>query len=570
MKKVFAFFLIFGLISILPTLSYSATPPPSQTAGGIQQQEQQIQTERGLEKQIKSKKKKTEGAVVTEKPAALEEGKKTLVKKIDVKGVTLIPQDVVGKIVKDYEGKELTLNEMQKICDLITDEYRKRGRVTSRAYMPPQTITEKDGILVIIVIEGKLGNVDVKGNKFFSSWLFKKKLDMKPGEYFDYQALQKALVKINEHPDRFVKAGLVPGKDPGTTDIVLEVEDHFPVHYGYELDNFGSRYMNYFRNSFTVEDNNVTGLDDKLFVKYQKSQADFYSSPYISYTIPLCDRLEGGAYWLWSDTRLGKEYKALNITGSSSIGGGFFTYDIIDMDAVNFKLTGGFDSKSVINYTSGVKTSRDEDRVLKAGFNLDMSDKFGRTIVTLEEDVGLLMDGLHAKDPLATIPGAGAEFQKLTGNLYRLQPMPFSSSILWKNAFQYSNYTLLSVEQFQLGGISNVRGYAPAEYSGDQGLSSTVEWSFPPYFFPKDIKVPLSKSTVYDATRFVAFYDMGYVRINNPTGVEKQNRTLQGWGYGLRFNLPEDLFARVELAYRFDSKAEPGDANLYLDFGKKF
>ena len=129
---------------------------------------------------------------------------------------------------------------------------------------------------------------------------------------------------------------------------------------------------------------------------------------------------------------------------------------------------------------------------------------------------------------------------------------------------------MLAVEQFQLGGISNVRAYAPAEYSGDQGLSSTVEWSFPPYGFPKNIKVPLSKSTVYDATRFVAFYDMGYVRINNPTGVEKQNRTLQGWGYGLRFNLPEDLFARVEVAYRFDSKVEPGDANLYLDFGKKF
>ena len=570
MKKIFCIFFIFLLASIFTTLSYSQTPPPGQTGGGIQQQEQQIQTERKLEKQIKSKKKKAEEAVVTEKPTSAEEGQKSLVKKIDVRGVTLIPQDAVDKIIKDYEGKELTLNEMQKVCDLITDEYRKRGRVTSRAYMPPQTITAKDGILVIIVIEGKLGNVDVKDNKFFSSKLLKKKLDMKPGEYFDYQALQKALVKINEHPDRFVKAGLVPGKEAGTTDIVLEVQDRFPVHYGYEIDNFGSRYMNFYRNSFTVEDNNVTGLDDKLYVKYQKAQADFYSSPYISYTIPLYDRLEGGMYWLWSDSKLGKEFKAIDITSESSIGGGFFTYDIIDMAAVSFKLTGGFDSKSVINYTSGVKSSRDEDRVLKAGLNLDVSDKWGRTIVTLEEDVGILMDGLHAKDPLATVPGAGAEFQKLTGNLYRLQPMPFSSSILWKNAFQATHYNMLSVEQFQLGGISNVRGYSPAEYVGDQGLTSTVEWSFPPYGFPKNIKVPLSRSTVYDATRFVAFYDMGYVRINNPTGTEKQNRTLQGWGYGLRFNLPEDLFARVELAYRFDSKVEPGDANLYLDFGKKF
>ena len=36
---------------------------------------------------------------------------------------------------------------------------------------------------------------------------------MKPGEYFDYAALQRALVKLNEHPDRFIKAGLVPGKE---------------------------------------------------------------------------------------------------------------------------------------------------------------------------------------------------------------------------------------------------------------------------------------------------------------------------------------------------------------------
>ena len=112
--------------------------------------------------------------------------------------------------------------------------------------------------------------------------------------------------------------------------------------------------------------------------------------------------------------------------------------------------------------------------------------------------------------------------------------MPLSSSVLWKNSFQYSNYNLLSVEQFQLGGISNVRGYAPAEFSGDQGLSSTVEWSFPPYFFPKNIKVPLSKSTFYDATRFVAFYDMGYARLKNPTSTDKKDLTLQGWGYGMR------------------------------------
>ena len=100
---------------------------------------------------------------------------------IDVKGVTLIPQQAVDNIIKDYEGKELSLRDMQKVCDLITDEYRKRGRVTSRAYMPPQTISTKEAILVIIVIEGKVGTIDVKGNKYFSSYLIKKKIGSETG-----------------------------------------------------------------------------------------------------------------------------------------------------------------------------------------------------------------------------------------------------------------------------------------------------------------------------------------------------------------------------------------------------
>ena len=199
-----------------------------------------------------------------------------------------------------------------------------------------------------------------------------------------------------------------------------------------------------------------------------------------------------------------------------------------------------------------------------------MSDKLGRTIITMEEDVGVLGGGLYDKDPLATEPGAGAQFEKLTGNLYRLQPMPFNSSILWKNSFQYSNYDLLSVEQFQLGGISNVRGYAPATYSGDQGVSSTLEWSFPLYFLPKDTLVPHSKGTFYDATRFVVFYDMGHADLRDPTGSNQQRSTLQGWGFGIRFNLPEDFFARVEYAYPIDPKGVSGAGNLYWDFGKKW
>lgn len=577
MKKMLPFFkrlimkktaiLIIGLLFIFQGTSYPQTPPPSQSAGGVEQQEAQIKRQRALEKQIEKPKKKVEEEV-EEKAAPVEEGAKVKVSDIEVKDATIVPADVISKIVAPYKGKELTVGGMQKICDLITDEYRKQGRVTSRAYLPPQKI--KDGRLTIMVVEGKLGNVEVKGNRYFSSTLIKKKLRLKPGDYFDYQALQKALTSLNDTPDRFVKSVLEPGKEAGTTDVVLEVEDRLPLHVGYEFDNFGSRYIDKDRHTVTVEHNNLLGLDDKLSFTFQKAQDSFYNYYNFRYLIPLLNNLDGGGYYLWNNTKLGKEFKAQNVTGRAQLAGLFFNYTIIDLATVTMRINGGFDYKSALNFISGRKAARDETRVLKFSTDLDMFDKWGRTVITLEEDTGLNIGNLHAKDPLGSRVGAGAEFFKLVGNLYRLQPMPFSSTILWKNSFQSSAYRLLAIEQFQLGGIANVRGYAPGEFAGDAGLTSTVEWSFPPYGFPKDIKVPLSKSTFYDAFRFVGFYDLGYVHIKSPGPTDKEDRTVQGYGCGMRFNLPEDFSARFEAGWRFNSKASFGDANLYIDVGKKF
>jgi len=357
MKKTIPLFLFFCFILTITTSAYSQ-PPSGQTGGGLQKQEQQIQTEERLEKQIKEKRKRPERPVVEEKPTQpIAEGQKKLISKIKVEGVTLLPKGVVDKIIKGYEGKELGVKEMQEVCDRITDEYRTRGWVTSRAYLPPQTI--KDAVLSVVVIEGKLGNVDVRDNKFYSAAQVKKKLNLKSGDFLDYKSIQKSLLKINENPDIFVKAGLVPGKEAGTTDLIMRVQDRLPIHIGYEFDNYGSRYIGHQRHTVTAEDNNLFGLYDKLSFKYQKAQYQFYDSTSLSYILPVFDFLDFGAYGLWSTSKLGKEYKALDVKGYSTLWGVFGTFNVIDMNAVNFKIIGGFDYKNINNYTSGVKTSRD-------------------------------------------------------------------------------------------------------------------------------------------------------------------------------------------------------------------
>ncbi len=545
--------LLIGLASFFTVFffsipAFSQTPPASQTAGGIVRQETQRLRQKRLEEKLERERVKIDEAS-SEDVVMPDQGPKTSVDTIAVQGATLLSAGEITKITAQYEGKELSLKTMQKIADLITDEYRKKGYVTSRAYIPPQTIA--GGKLLIKVVEGKLGTVDIRGNKHFSTAQLEKKMGIKPDGYFDYSALQKSLVYINQHPDRLAKAILVPGTEPGTTDIVLDVEDNYPFHVGFSYDNYGSRYIEKNRYALRLEHNNLTGHDDKLHVKAQLSEGDHLVLQQIRYAYPLSKKLELGGYALLSKTKLGREFEDLNSEGEAAIFGIYSNYKWIERDDLAVGLNAGFDSKNIYNELSGAQVSRDELRVAKAGFDIDYIDNWGRTIFTAQLDQGIpnFMGAMDDKDSDASRAGAGGKFTKGTFNLFRLQPMFWETSVLLKNSFQLSSNTLAASEQFQIGGATSVRGYPSGEFSGDKGVYSAFEWSIPAYGLSKDLKVPFREERLYDAFRFVLFWDIGFVNTNKPGTGEVESQTLRSAGFGGRLTLAEDFELRVEIGY---------------------
>ncbi len=241
--------------------------------------------------------------------------------------------------------------------------------------------------------------------------------------------------------------------------------------------------------------------------------------------------------------------------GKSQLYGLFANKQLINTERMNLTLNLGCDYKDITNYQLQTVSSADRLRVVRTGLDMDISDNYGRTVITDEIDFGIpkIMGGLRIRDTKASRNGAGGKFTKNTLNLLRLQRMPFSSTLLWRNQLQTTNNILTSVEQFQIGGISNVRGYPPAEIVGDSGLSSTFEWTCPPYLMPKDIKVPFSRAKLYDALRFAVFYDWAYAHLRRPSATESKDKTLRGAGVGFRFNLPEDFSVRVDIAWALDN-----------------
>lgn len=567
----FKIVLIFSAVIILSLCAFAQTVPPSQTIGASAQREKALQEQKDIEEQIQKKKKKPEIKEETPKETpAPADAKRVQIKKIVIDGATLVSEKELRSAVSEYEGKDLALSEMQKVADKITEIYRKKGYTTSRAYLPPQTI--KDGILTIKIIEGKVGKIDIKGNRYFRTSQLEKKIKLKPKDYFKYDSLQNSLTYINENPDRKAKAILVPGVEPGTTDIVIEVKDNLPIHIGFDYDNFGSRYMEKNRWAFVYENNNLLGFDDRLYLKYQMSQKSLYSLKNFRYVYPINEKTEIGGYYTHSRLVLGKEFRTLSAVGKANIAGIFVNRALYSNRILDLRYNFGFDYKDIKNYLLNSRSSVDEMRVFKNGLDIDVTDKFGRTIIIPELDVGVadMWGGLRPKDPLASRVGAGGRFVKGVFNFYRLQPLPFSSALLFKNSAQLSHYNLAAAEQFQIGGAQSVRGYGPGEFAGDRGIYSSVEWSFPMYGLPKGIRIPLTQNKLYDSLRLVCFYDWANSRLNNPQAGEEKSDTLRGWGYGVRFNV-KDLSLKFEMGYPLGKL--PSDGNLahpWVEFSWRF
>jgi hemolysin activation/secretion protein len=81
-------------------------------------------------------------------------------KSVRFSGVTKFSDAEMQALVKSDIGRELTFADLEAMTARVTKFYRDRGYFIARAYLPQQNLGE--GTLEILVLEGHIGNVDVK------------------------------------------------------------------------------------------------------------------------------------------------------------------------------------------------------------------------------------------------------------------------------------------------------------------------------------------------------------------------------------------------------------------------
>lgn len=493
---------------------------------------------------------------------------KVLIKKIVVTGNSLLTNQELNVVVHPYEDKDLSFEDAQVIAAQLTNLYRKKGYFLVQAYVPYQQIL--NNTLQINVLEGKIGQVSVEGNKHYTSkFILYNFAPAVREKTFRYDTLEKYIMLLNEFPDLKARTVLLPGKAPGTTDIVLKVEDLQPNHIDFDYNNFGTLTGGEHQptvspsfGSIVIEGDqmNLTGL----YPFPSKSTTLLTPILVASYSVPVNNHgTKLKASYISADVRLGQALDILNVIGNTNITTFGVSQPLARAGTHNSNLTGTFNIKSSHNFILNTQTSRDKIRSVTMGYDTYWVAGGGAYLfnASVTQGLGTLFAGSSNTDPLSSTAGAGNRFTKMNITAERFQSIgKVGYLLILKAQGQFAFSPLLTPEQFILGGPESVRGYRTAELAGDSGFNTTAEIRFPMLTRPKS------------SLQLGVFFDAGRINNHTSTAGTPGTRHLTGWGFGLRGSMGDATSIRADIGFPLDSAPNSTRESpvFYFDVSTRF
>ena len=219
------------------------------------------------------------------------------IKEVLIERNTVISSRKLNKITRNYTNKCLGINKINNLTKELSNLYLKKGYTTSRvAVKQPQQLD--DGVLELIVIEGKINDITLKENIRYT-YPFKNTLDkirlkekspsQKPttkqsilpikiafpfykGKVLNIKDTENSLEQVNRLSVSNAKMKILPANKKNTSDIRVinnKVIRLFPVDISYN--NSGQDVTGKESTSFNLNLEDIASLNESLYVSVTKS-----------------------------------------------------------------------------------------------------------------------------------------------------------------------------------------------------------------------------------------------------------------------------------------------------------
>lgn len=463
---------------------------------------------------------------------------------VRVEGSTVYPASTFAPLYRGWIGQSVSLSDMQRIADAITDRYAADGYPLSVAIVPQQQVT--DGAVTIRVTEGYIADVKVEGQMSDRRDLILRTAEnvmrSRPVRSAD---LERYLLLVNDLPGVSASVALRPDGGQGRVTLVLHVtQTRFDGLLA--ADNRGSEAIGPVQLWANVDANSLLGLDERTSI-LGATTSQTRELAYLAIRHEETLNTEGLRLVLSgsvSRSRPGGSLRALDALGKGEAYGVRLIAPLVRTRARSFAVGVGFDYLNATTDVHDDPYSEDRVRFVSVDGTLDTVDTaLGHSRPATTRLQGALSHGLDVFDatktgsPGLSRPGGESDFTKLNVELTRIQTLTPQLSAAVAVSAQVAGGPLLASQQFGLGGARFGRGYEPSELTGDIGAAISIEGRYAP---PLDLPL-VSEPQLY------AFYDAGAVESKLPPAGMPKSDSLSSAGAGVRFSIADRISVQFEL-----------------------
>ena len=403
-----------------------------------------------------------------------------------VEGNTVLPTEDVERAVYRFLGEKRSVADIEAASAALQQVYRERGFGSVLVDIPEQRADS--GLITLRVLEGRISRTRVTGSRYFSQgYILERVASAAEGSVPHFPTLQTELGSVNRTADRRVLPVLRPGRDPGTTEVDLAVEDQLPLHGSVTLNNQASANTSATRLSAALRYENLWQRDHSLGLQAVVSPEAPREVQVLSatYNVPLGlvaqDSLS--LSFTQSNSEVAAGVAGITVFGKGRIWGLRRTVTL-DLKEREFHiLTLGADYKDFDETIEAAGASGDPSPIRYLPLSATYLGGFGDAVGTgrWQMGAGLSLGARGLVNREAEFGRkrylASASYSLLKFDLSREQPLGWwNSSLRARVDMQLSNQPLISNEQFVVGGADSVRGYLESAAAGDMGVRASLEW----------------------------------------------------------------------------------------------
>lgn len=471
------------------------------------------------------------------------------IREILVKGNTVLYAEI-EQIIANSQLKYRTATFEDLVClrSQITSLYLDRGYVTSGAFLANNQDLST-GLITIQIVEGELEEIVLTGLERLQESYLRQRLAAASQKPLNIRELETGLQLLVLNPlFQRVDAELTAGQKPGNNILLVDVKQANSFTAGIAFDNYRSPSIGEFQGSVNLAHGNLLGFGDRVYAEYGFTEGlDIYSA---GYAIPWNVK-NGTLSFSYNNSDSGvitEQFRDLDIDSETE------TFSVALSQPLkltpNEEFTVGIsldvrERKTFLNgepFSFSLGAEDGESRVSVLRFTQDWVKRDASSVLAARSRFSL---GIDAFD--ATFNDTGTDGNFLTWQAQAQWVKQFRPGLLFIARFggQFTGDSLLSLEQFSLGGVNTVRGYRENQLVTDSGIVSTLE-----------MQIPLTKNP--DTLQLNPFFEIGTGWNDNEP--DPEDATLASIGMGVRWNISGGLLLNVDYGIPLLDVGDEGDS----------